>query len=125
VRLDGGFRRRDDHGRQPLDGLGDQQPEQVLPARILRPMHPCREGSPWMAKISDRIVAGNASPDDVDMLEQVANQIEGKTICAFGEAASWPTQSFVRKFRDEIKSATKSDLSGKIVNEETALAAAG
>jgi NADH-quinone oxidoreductase subunit F len=86
---------------------------------------PCREGSPWMAKISDRIVAGNASPDDVDMLEQVANQIEGKTICAFGEAASWPTQSFVRKFRDEIKSVTKSDLSGKIVNEETALAAAG
>ena len=55
----------------------------------------------------------------------VANQIEGKTICAFGEAASWPTQSFVRKFRDEIKSVTKSDLTGKIVNEETALAAAG
>jgi NADH-quinone oxidoreductase subunit F len=55
----------------------------------------------------------------------VANQIEGKTICAFGEAASWPTQSFVRKFRDEIKSVTKSDLSGKIVNEETKLAVAG
>ena len=59
------------------------------------------------------------------MLEQVANQIEGKTICAFGEAASWPTQSFVRKFRDEIKSVTKTDLSGKIVNEETKLAVAG
>jgi NADH-quinone oxidoreductase subunit F len=78
-----------------------------------------------MAKISDRIVAGNASPDDVDMLETVANQIEGKTICAFGEAASWPTQSFVRKFRDEIKSGTKADLSGKLVSEEAKLAAAG
>lgn len=85
---------------------------------------PCREGSPWMAKISDRIVNGNASPEDVDMLETVANQIEGRTICAFGEASAWPTQSFVRKFRAEIKSITKSDLSGKIVNQETALAAA-
>ena len=64
---------------------------------------PCREGSLWMKKISDRIVAGNASPDDVDTLETVANQIEGKTICAFGEACSWPTQSFLAKFGDEFK----------------------
>jgi NADH-quinone oxidoreductase subunit F len=78
-----------------------------------------------MAKISDRIMEGNASPDDVDMLEQVANQIEGRTICAFGEAASWPTQSFVRKFRDEIKQMTKVDLSGKIVSQEAKVAAAG
>jgi NADH-quinone oxidoreductase subunit F len=63
---------------------------------------PCREGSLWMKKISDRIVAGNASPDDVDMLETVANQIEGKTICAFGEACSWPTQSFLAKFKEEF-----------------------
>ena len=86
---------------------------------------PCREGSLWMKKISDRIVAGDASPDDVDTLETVANQIEGKTICAFGEAASWPTQSFIKKFRDELKSDCKPDLAGKIVNEETLVAAAG
>jgi NADH-quinone oxidoreductase subunit F len=86
---------------------------------------PCREGSLWMKKISDRIVAGNASPDDVDMLETVANQIEGKTICAFGEACSWPTQSFVKKFRDELKSDTKPDLASRIVSEETLVAAAG
>jgi len=86
---------------------------------------PCREGSLWMKKISDRIVAGDASPDDVDTLETVANQIEGKTICAFGEAASWPTQSFIKKFREELKSDCKPDLTGKIVNEETLVAAAG
>lgn len=84
---------------------------------------PCREGSLWMKKISDRIVEGDASPEDVDMLETVANQIEGKTICAFGEACSWPTQSFVKKFREEMKEGTKPDLRGKIMSEETELAA--
>ncbi|RBP37635.1 NADH-quinone oxidoreductase subunit F [Roseimicrobium gellanilyticum] len=86
---------------------------------------PCREGSLWMKKISDRIVAGTASPSDVDELERVANNIEGKTICAFGEACSWPTQSFVKKFRDELKSGTREELEGKVVNPETVLAAAG
>jgi len=86
---------------------------------------PCREGSLWMKKISDRIVGGNASPDDVEQLETVANQIEGKTICAFGEAASWPTQSFIRKFRDELKGDCKPELAGRILSEEGQLAAAG
>ncbi|MBE7498659.1 MAG: NADH-quinone oxidoreductase subunit NuoF [Verrucomicrobiaceae bacterium] len=85
---------------------------------------PCREGSLWMKKISDRIVSGNASPDDVDTLEQVAVQIDGRTICAFGEASAWPTQSFVRKFRDELKADCKADLAGKIVNSEGKVAAA-
>jgi NADH-quinone oxidoreductase subunit F len=86
---------------------------------------PCREGSLWMKKISDRIVAGTAAPSDVDELERVANNIEGRTICAFGEACSWPTQSFVKKFGDEMKQDTKSDLADKIVNAESVLAAAG
>ncbi len=85
---------------------------------------PCREGSLWMRKISDRIVAGKAAPSDVDELERVANLIEGRTICAFGEACSWPTQSFVKKFRDEMKAETRADLEGKVVNPETLLAAA-
>jgi NADH-quinone oxidoreductase subunit F len=86
---------------------------------------PCREGSLWMQKISDRLVAGLASPSDVDELERVANNIEGRTICAFGEACSWPTQSFVKKFRDEMKADTKPEVENKIVNPETLLAAAG
>jgi NADH-quinone oxidoreductase subunit F len=85
---------------------------------------PCREGSLWMKKISDRMVGGNASPDDVDTLETVANQIEGKTICAFGEAASWPTQSFIKKFRDELKGDCKAELTGAIVSDEGKVAAA-
>ncbi len=86
---------------------------------------PCREGSLWMKKISDRIVSGDASPEDVATLESVAYQIDGKTICAFGEASSWPVESFVAKFRDELVAATKPDLAGRVKNPEAALAAAG
>ena len=67
---------------------------------------PCREGVMWMRKISDRIEAGEASPGDVDILESVARQIDGRTICAFGEAASWPVEAIIEKFRDELVAAT-------------------
>jgi NADH-quinone oxidoreductase subunit F len=63
---------------------------------------PCREGAQWMKKITDRIVAGGGVDKDPDTLKSVADNIAGKTICAFGEACSWPTQSFVAKFRDEF-----------------------
>ena len=86
---------------------------------------PCREGSLWMAKISDRIVAGEASPADVAQLENVAYQIDGRTICAFGEACAWPTESFVAKFREELIAHTKPEVVGKIVNAESQVAAAG
>ena len=85
---------------------------------------PCREGSLWMKKISDRIAAGDATPEDVDTLESVAYQIDGKTICAFGEACSWPTESFIAKFRSELIGQTKPALKGKIFNKETQVAAA-
>ena len=86
---------------------------------------PCREGSLWMQKITDRIVAGNASPEDVETLKSVADNIEGKTICAFGEAASWPVQSFIDKFRDELVGDTDKKNAGKVVAPEGVLAAAG
>jgi NADH-quinone oxidoreductase subunit F len=63
---------------------------------------PCREGSLWMKKITDRILAGGGVNKDPDILKNVADNIAGKTICAFGEACAWPTQSFVAKFRDEF-----------------------
>jgi NADH-quinone oxidoreductase subunit F len=63
---------------------------------------PCREGSLWMQKITDRMLAGGGVAVDPDILKNVADNIAGKTICAFGEACSWPTQSFVQKFRDEF-----------------------
>jgi len=64
---------------------------------------PCREGSLWMKKISARMVHGDARPEDGALLKSVADQIAGRTICAFGEACAWPTQSFVAKFGDEFK----------------------
>lgn len=64
----------------------------------------CREGSLWMKKISSRMVKGDAREEDGELIKNVADQIAGRTICAFGEACSWPTQSFVAKFGDEFKS---------------------
>jgi len=63
---------------------------------------PCREGSLWMKKITTRMVHGEARPQDGALLKGVADQIPGRTICAFGEACSWPTQSFYLKFKDEF-----------------------
>ena len=81
---------------------------------------PCREGALWMRKITDRVVAGQAAPDDIDTLQALADQIEGKTICAFGEACAWPTQSFLLKFRDELVAATHPALADGPRNPEAA-----
>lgn len=71
---------------------------------------PCREGSLWMKKITDRMMAGGGTERDTDQLKTVADNIAGKTICAFGEACSWPTQSFVAKFREEFAAKSKKPL---------------
>ena len=63
---------------------------------------PCREGSLWMKKITDRMLTGGGVQQDTDTLKGVADNIAGRTICAFGEACAWPTQSFILKFRDEF-----------------------
>jgi NADH-quinone oxidoreductase subunit F len=56
-----------------------------------------------MKRITTRMVHGNAREEDAALLKSVADQIPGRTICAFGEACSWPTQSFIAKFGDEFK----------------------
>jgi NADH-quinone oxidoreductase subunit F len=63
---------------------------------------PCREGSLWMKKITDRMLLGGGVVQDPKTLKTVADNIAGRTICAFGEACAWPTQSFVEKFPDEF-----------------------
>jgi NADH-quinone oxidoreductase subunit F len=55
-----------------------------------------------MKKITTRMVHGEARGQDPALLKSVADQIPGRTICAFGEACSWPTQSFLAKFNDEF-----------------------
>ena len=68
---------------------------------------PCREGCGWMEKILKRIVAGDATEKDLDLLVSIANNIEGNTICALGDAAAWPVRGFVVKFREEFEKKTK------------------
>ncbi len=64
---------------------------------------PCREGTGWLWRVLDRIVAGQGEMQDIARLEAVANKIEGHTICAFGDAAAWPVQSFLRHFGHEFE----------------------
>ena len=64
---------------------------------------PCREGSLWMHKALQRLVGGKGRKEDADYLLHIANNIPGgRTVCAFGEACSWPVQSFVGKFKEEF-----------------------
>ena len=64
---------------------------------------PCREGTGWMHRVLQRIVDGNGKKEDLELLRSAAGQIEGHTICAFGEAAAWPVQGFLRQFWDEFE----------------------
>ncbi|BDU21263.1 NADH-quinone oxidoreductase subunit NuoF [Dyella sp. GSA-30] len=64
---------------------------------------PCREGTGWMNRVLTRIVDGQGTMDDLHRLKAIAGQIEGHTICAFGEAAAWPVQGFLRQFWHEFE----------------------
>jgi NADH-quinone oxidoreductase subunit F len=64
---------------------------------------PCREGTGWLWKILKRFETGTAQETDIDLLMDIANNIEGNTICALGDAAAWPVQSMIRRFRDEFE----------------------
>ncbi len=64
---------------------------------------PCREGTGWMNRVIVRIMEGRGRKEELDMLVDLANKIEGHTICALGDAAAWPVQSFMRHFRHEFE----------------------
>ncbi|OSQ31076.1 NADH-quinone oxidoreductase subunit NuoF [Thalassospira sp. MCCC 1A03138] len=64
---------------------------------------PCREGTGWMARIMARMVRGQATLDEIDLLWDVTKQVEGHTICALGDAAAWPIQGLIRHFRPEME----------------------
>jgi len=64
---------------------------------------PCREGTGWMWRVMERLVVGDADIAEIDMLLDVASQVEGHTICALGDAAAWPIQGLVRHFRADIE----------------------
>ncbi len=63
---------------------------------------PCREGSLWLSKALHRLAHGHGRPQDAAYLAHIAQNIQGRTICAFGEACAWPVLSFLKKFPEEF-----------------------
>src|ERR1700754_454246 len=64
---------------------------------------PCREGTGWMMRVMNRMVQGNAKPEEIDLLFEVTKEVEGHTICALCDAAAWPIQGLIRHFRPELE----------------------
>ncbi len=64
---------------------------------------PCREGTGWLYRVLDRIFQGGGRPEDIDLLDRVAGNIAGKTICALGDAAAMPVQGMLRHYRHEFE----------------------
>ena len=63
---------------------------------------PCREGTGWLVRLIERIEKGEGRPADLDLLDSVASNIQGRTICALGDAAAMPVRSFLKHFRQEF-----------------------
>jgi NADH-quinone oxidoreductase subunit F len=64
---------------------------------------PCREGTGWLYRVVHRIEHGQGRPEDLDLLNSVADNIQGRTICALGDAAAMPVRAFVKHFRSEFE----------------------
>lgn len=79
---------------------------------------PCREGTGWLEKLMKKFERSEARKEDIDLLLDVANNVEGNTICALGDAAAWPIQAMIRRFRDEFEKRVKHDV---VQAEENAL----
>jgi NADH-quinone oxidoreductase subunit F len=80
---------------------------------------PCREGTGWVHRILRRIMAGKGRLEDLDDLLGIAGDMEGNTICVFADAAAWPVQSYIAKFRDEFEEFIRS---GKSAEQTEAVA---
>lgn len=64
---------------------------------------PCREGTSWLVQIFERIRAGGGRPEDIDLLEEVCGQIDGRSLCALGDAAAWPVVAALKVFPEEFE----------------------
>lgn len=83
---------------------------------------PCREGTGWLYRMLSRIIDGQGTEEDLDKLTDVANKIEGHTICALGDAAAWPVQSFLEHFRHEFEYMVRNH--GRSIVDDPSVAAA-
>ncbi len=77
---------------------------------------PCREGCGWLEKVLIRVDEGSGVPEDLDLLVDIANNIEGNTICALGDAAAWPTRHTITRFRDEFESRVSQSVRLPVLN---------
>lgn len=77
---------------------------------------PCREGCGWLEKVLTRVDEGEASTADLDLLVDIANNIEGNTICALGEAAAWPTRYTITRLREEFEAKVKQHVELPVLN---------
>merc|ERR1712098_848902 len=82
---------------------GHRQARHVLQTRVVWAVPPCREGIDWMNTMMWRFTEGNAQPEEIDMIWELSKQIEGHTICALADGASWPVQGLIRHFRPELE----------------------
>jgi NADH-quinone oxidoreductase subunit F len=64
---------------------------------------PCREGTGWLYRMVDRIENGRGKPEDLDLLNNIADNVQGRTICALGDAAAMPVRAFIKHYRDEFQ----------------------
>ncbi len=78
----------------------------------------CREGTKWIADITKRIITGKGRVEDLDLMVELACNMEGKTVCVFSDAAAAPVKSFVKKFRSEFEDYIKSAKSGENIVKE-------
>ena len=82
---------------------------------------PCRAGCGWLEKVLTRVDEGEASSGDLDLLVDIANNIEGNTICALGEAAAWPTRFTITRLREEFEAKVKPETALPVANVVHAL----
>ena len=63
---------------------------------------PCREGTKWLLQILERVIAGGGRPGDVELLQDVCSQIDGRSFCGLGDAAAWPVVGAIKAFPEEF-----------------------
>lgn len=80
---------------------------------------PCREGGHWVEKVFHRIASGKGVAGDIELINSIASQVQGHTICAFGEALSWPAQALIKKYPEEFRQRIAEAISGQVVPRES------
>ena len=101
--LDARLRRPDRDGRHDVHGLGVPEPAALLPPRVVREVHALPRGRRLAVQAAGQDRDGRGPLSDLDLLMNVANNIAGKTLCPFGDAAAAPVQSFLKQFRGEFE----------------------